>query len=310
MDNPVFTTVADGLRFPEGPVALPGGSVAVCEIAAGRVTLVAADGATDCLAETGGGPNGAALGPDGAMYVCNNGGAEWIKVDGLLYPAGIADDYSGGRIERVDIATGAVTILYAECDGRPLKGPNDIVFDAAGGFWFTDTGKSYARSADKGSVFYARIDGSHIEEVIFPLDMPNGIGLAPDGATLYVAETMTARLWHYPLAGPGRLAAPPRPFDPANFLYGAGGLSGFDSLCVEAGGNVCQATLFSGGLSVISPRGELAAFIELPDPLVTNACFGGAALDQLYATLSGTGRLVRCSWPRAGLALAHAPPPG
>ncbi len=232
MATPAFTVIAEDLRFPEGPVALADGSLVVCEIAAGRLTRIGPDGRIERLAATGGGPNGAAIGPDGALYVCNNGGAEWMEVDGLLYPGGIAADYSGGRIERVDIETGAVTVLYTECNGRPLNGPNDIVFDRAGGFWFSDTGKNRGRQVDLGAVFYAEIDGSHIEEKIFPLDMPNGIGLSPDEEVLYVAETMAARLWRYPLAGAGRLAAPPRPLDPASFLYGADGLAGFDSLCV------------------------------------------------------------------------------
>ena len=51
-------------------------------------------------------------------------------------------DYSGGRIEGVDLTTGEVEVLYKECDGIPLKGPNDIVFDRQGGFWFTDHGKT------------------------------------------------------------------------------------------------------------------------------------------------------------------------
>jgi len=44
----------------------------------------------------------------------------------------------------------------------------------------------------------------------------------------------------------------------------------------------------------------------LPDPMVTNVCFGGDGLRSAYATLSMSGRLVRSSWPRPGLALAHA----
>ena len=90
------------------------------------------------------------------------------------------DDYTGGRIERIDLETGEVEVLYDACDGEPLKGPNDIVFDATGGFWFTDHGKYRGRDRDRTGVFYARADGSSIEEKIFPLEGPNGIGLSPD----------------------------------------------------------------------------------------------------------------------------------
>jgi gluconolactonase len=74
--------VAEGLQFPEGPVWMQDGSVIVVEIAAGRITRVLPDGRTETIAAPGGGPNGAAIGPDGALYVCNNGGFEWIGKTG------------------------------------------------------------------------------------------------------------------------------------------------------------------------------------------------------------------------------------
>ena len=94
------------------------------------------------VAETGGGPNGAAIGPDGKLYVRNNGGSfDYIDMGGLKLPApAAAETFEGGRIERIDIDSGEVEVLYEECDGSPLRGPNDIVFDAHGGFWFTDHG--------------------------------------------------------------------------------------------------------------------------------------------------------------------------
>ena len=58
----------------------------------------------------------------------------------------------------------------------PLRGPNDIVFDRTGGFWFTDHGKTRSRERDRTGVFYATPDGSSIREVIFPMEGPNGIG--------------------------------------------------------------------------------------------------------------------------------------
>jgi gluconolactonase len=83
-----------------------------------------------------------------------------MEANGFLAPHGIAQDYSGGRIERIDIDTGAVEILYKSGDfGCSLRGPNDIVFDAHGGFWFTDHGKiDYAkRSHDVVGIFYAKV---------------------------------------------------------------------------------------------------------------------------------------------------------
>jgi sugar lactone lactonase YvrE len=98
-------------------------------------------------------------------------------------------------------ATSAIGILYTAAGKNRLKGPNDLVFDAAGGFYFTGLGKVCERDQDRGAVYYAKADGSMIREVIFPLFTPNGIGRSPDGRVLYVAETETARLWAFDLAG-------------------------------------------------------------------------------------------------------------
>jgi len=298
--------VATGLEFPEGPIAMADGSVVLVEIKRGTVSRARPDGTVEVVARLGGGPNGAAIGPDGAVYVCNNGGFEWREMGGLLLPGDQPPDYMGGRIQRVDLATGEVRDLYTECDGHLLRGPNDLVFDAAGGMWFTDHGKTRPRDRDRGGVYYALPDGSRIEEVIFPLDGPNGIGLSPDGTRLYYAETHSGRVFQRSVSGPGELA-PLVPMDPSSLLAGLAGMQLLDSLAVDGEGHVCVGTLVRAGITDISPDGEVVHHAlppEVFDPLVTNICFGGEHLRTAYLTLSGTGRLVACDWPRPGLELA------
>ena len=299
-----WTTVASGLRFPEGPVAMPDGSVVLVEIAAGRITRVRADGSVETVAEPGGGPNGLAIGADGKLYCCNNGGFNYVERNGFLAPHGQADDYSGGRIERVDLATGAVEVLYRDGDfGCTLRGPNDIVFDRHGGFWFTDHGKTRARERDVTGIFYAKADGSGLREVVFPSENPNGVGLSPDGATLYAAETYTCRLMAFPVTAPGEIlggAASGR------LVYRPAGNKYFDSLGVEESGNVCVATIGECGISVVSPAGELVEFVATDDIYTTNICWGGEDMMDAYVTCSGTGRLVKTRWARPGLRLAYA----
>src|SRR5262245_51127818 len=199
--------LARGLEFPEGPIAMRDGSVLVVEIKRGTLSRVASDGRVTVVAETGGGPNGAAIGPDGAAYVCNNGGFEWHEVSGFTIPGDQPDSYTGGSIQRVDLSTGRVDTVYTACDGRPLRGPNDLVFHRDGGFWFPGHGKVRHGQRDRGGLYYANPDGSHSREVVFPLDSRNGVGLSPNGKRLYVAETFTGRVWQWDVVRPGELAA-------------------------------------------------------------------------------------------------------
>ena len=160
MSTTAITEVASDLGFPEGPVAMRDGSVVVVEIARGTIARVGTDGSREVVAEPGGGPNGAAIGPDGKLYVCNNGKAfDYVDMQGLNFPVQPPSNHEGGRIERVDLDSGEVEVLFDECDGRPLIAPNDLVFDAHGGFYFTDPGKTRHRDWDRGSVCYAKADG-------------------------------------------------------------------------------------------------------------------------------------------------------
>jgi gluconolactonase len=297
-------TLAQGLEFPEGPVALADGSVMLVEIAAGTLTRIAPDGAKTVVARPGGGPNGAAIGPDGKCYVCNNGGFEWLTEGGRKRPFLQARDYAGGRIERVDVDSGAVECLYRAAGEVPLKGPNDLVFDRQGGFYFSDLGKVRAREMDRGAVYYARADGAAITEVAFPMVTPNGVGLSPDEKTLYVAETEPARLWACDIVEPGVVRKDPWPSPHGGRLVaGVGGYQRFDSLALDAEGRICVATLINGGITVISPDGRHVEHHPMPDPMTTNICFGGSDMRTAFITLSWTGRLVAVDWPVPGLRL-------
>src|ERR1700761_5764452 len=130
--------VAEGLTFPEGPIYLSDGSVLVVEIRAGTLTRIAPDGKKTVAAKLGGGPNGAAIGPDGAVYVANNGGGGGPGGSPGRPPV-------PGGIDRVDLKTGKGERLYGAVGEHPLSAPNDLVFDKQGGFWFTDFGKESGR---------------------------------------------------------------------------------------------------------------------------------------------------------------------
>ena len=305
--TPTVKQITSGLRFPEGPMAMPDGSVILVEIHRQTLSRVTPDGKIHVVATLGGGPNGAAMGPGGKIFVTNNGGFGWIERPGKLFPGVSGAEYTGGRIQIVDLETGKFETLYDACDGRKLRGPNDLVFDRTGGFWFTDLGKTRERDTDRGAVYYAKADGSMIKEAIFPLERPNGIGLSPDERTLYVVETPTARCWSFKLSGPGEIESANGPYrgEKGTVVMGLGGYQMFDSLAVDAEGHVCVATLITGAVSDIWPDGSRVDQYMLPDMMVTNVCFGGRELRTAFATLSMGGTLVSFEWPRPGLPLNY-----
>lgn len=297
-----FEIVADGLGFPEGPVVMADGSIILVEIQRKTITRVWGDGRREVVAETGGGPNGLALGPDGALYCCNNGGFLYHEVGDLTLPGNCPPDYDGGRIERIDLSTGKVERILESVGDHKLKGPNDIVFDKAGNFYFTDHGKTYSRHRDFGGLYFVS-SGGEATEMAFHYTSPNGVGLSPDEQTVYMADTMTGRLWAFDLSAPGVLAET-NPFGPAGRVVATlPGLQYLDSLAVTAAGNVTVATILNGGITTFQPDGQ-TSHIAFPDPLVTNIAFGGPDMRTAWVTLSGTGKLVKCTWPEPGLEIA------
>ena len=306
----IIRELASGLQFPEGPVAMDDGSVLLVEIARGTLTRVAPDGRVSVVADMGGGPNGAAIGPDGAVYICNSGGFSWrTEADGCLRTTGTADYYKGGRIERVDLNTGRFERLYDHVEGIELRGPNDLVFDTSGGFYFTDLGKVRPTTMDRGGLFYALPNGQAASIVAHPVMTPNGTALSPDGKTLYFAETEGARLWAFDIVAPGKVRKEswPSPHGARLITAAPGGhYQRFDSIAVDAFGNICVATLLHGGITIVSPDGSSTSHVPLPDRMTTNICFGGRDMRSAYITLSGSGKLIAIDdWPVPGLRLNY-----
>ncbi len=278
------TVIAENLKFPEGPALDRAGNLFVVEMAAGHVSKIAPDGSVSVFAETGGGPNGANFGPDGQLYVCNNGGAAGGKRE-------------PGRVERISPG-GDVTVLISEVAGEPLNSPNDLGFDEHGNFYFTDPiwGGNTVEEAPAGHICFHDTNGK-TRRIHTGFLFPNGIGISPDGRMLLVCESTTYKLHAFDIREPGVLG-PQREFG----YLGDGAIS--DGFAFDADGNVLCCGFGSGQIHVFPPAGgEKIATLDFEDKQVTNVCFGGPEFKSLFVTESGTGRVVRTEWERPGMVL-------
>lgn len=301
-----LTTIAEGLHFPEGPVWLEDGSVLVVELGRATLTRVHPDGRSEIVAETGGGPNGAAVGPDGKVWLCNNGGYFSFNDEPPFIPGPTPDTYAGGSIQAVSLDDGAVETLHRACDGKPLVAPNDLVFDADGGCWFTDHGVQHGEHAESPGLLYIPAGGA-VQGVVWGLESANGVGLSPDGRRVYVAETHPGRVWAFDITAPGAVAGGggPHQAHEGTLLHDAADGVLFDSLAVDGEGWVCVATIGPGGVTAISPDGANAELVETGDFLTTNVAVGGPDGATAAYTLSSSGRLATGPWPRPGLTLGY-----
>jgi gluconolactonase len=249
-------------------------------------------------------------------------GACTVHLDATEGAGGLARDRQGrlvacqGRARRVVRYDdgGGVTVLADRFEGKRLNAPNDLVVDTRGRVWFTDPCYRLDRGhleLDHESVYRLdpRPDGSYsMTRVAFDMLRPNGLALAPDERTLYVAESPrfmaeeraegVPQLRAYPVASDGSLG-------PMRVVYDFGDQRGIDGLRVDAAGNVvatCGWPRSGPGprVAVFAPDGTVLE--EHPTPIVpTNLVFGGADQHDLYLT-GFDGGLWRARTARQGWA--------
>lgn len=271
-----FTVHAEGLGFPEGPVALSDGSVAFVDLLHAKVRAWK-DGETRVLAEVPGAPNGMRIGPDGALYICNNGG---------LAPEGkgrlrVADPQIDGCLMRLAM-DGTWSVFTGPLPGAKPSRPNDLVVTPEGALVFTDPQNWEVPGAGYhgGQLLLAGPDGT-VTALRKMTGFPNGLLFHPDGS-LIVGLSKEHRFVRFGWKGGAPLD------DGAEWLRLDDGFAP-DGM-IRHGDRIYSAGSLGDRVAVISLDGELIEMIETgPGTDPTNVCVHDG---RLWITLGFAGQLV------------------
>jgi gluconolactonase len=251
--------VAEVPGYTEGVVVGADGAVYFSDVFNGTVYRVRGDAAPEVWARTGA-PNGHKILPDGTHLVC---------------------DGSQRAVLRLDAEGRTLSKASSECDGKPLRSPNDLTLDARGGFYFTDPGGSNLQNPI-GTVHYVDARGkTHL--VAEGLAFPNGIVLRPDGKTLLVGESQHNRILSYEVVAPGRLGRR-RVFADLPTKEGEQIANEPDGICLDRAGNLYVAHYGMRQVQVLSPAGRILRRYAAGNLTTSNVAFGGPRMDQLYVT--------------------------
>ena len=272
---PGLEIFATNLEIPEGPAFDRDGNLYVVELGGGCVSRITPDGSVSTLCETGGFPNGATIGPDGALWVANNGGRD-----------------DPGWVERIDLATGTTERIIED---PSFGGCNDLVFDAEGNLYFTDPHGTMRRDQRPGHVYFFSSE-RELTRIATDYAFPNGIGITDDGGTLLVAETISGIVWAHEIKAPGKIrerrkhAQLPEGHLPDGFAF-------------DAAGNLLVCGHFGGAVTVFDAAGNRIDSIEPLDERLTNLAFGGPDFSTLYICESGLNRVSTVPWHTPGMKL-------
>jgi gluconolactonase len=245
--------------YTEGVVVDRDGAIYISDVYNGTIYRVANEGEARVWAKTGA-PNGHKILPDGTHLVC---------------------DGSQHAVLHLNAAGTIIGKAASECDGKPLRAPNDLTLDPKGGFYFTDPGGS---SLDNpiGTVHYVDTKGkTHL--VAEGLAFPNGIALRPNGKTLLVGESKHNRILSYDIISPGKVGRM-RVFANLPMKEAEQIANEPDGMCLDAAGNLYVAHYGMRQVQVLGPGGKLLRRYRAGNLTTSNVAFSGPRMDQLYVT--------------------------
>jgi gluconolactonase len=258
--------------FLEGPVVDRDGQLLVSDLAHGRILRVNEQGEVSEWLGYDGVPNGLALHPNGSLFIA---------------------DYRHGLLARDP--DGELRTVLESYRYERFRGLSDLVFDAAGTLYFSDQGQSDLRFPTGRLFRWHPSDG--LELLMDAIPSPNGVGLSPDGTTLYVAVTRANCVYRLPIRRDGAIGKV------GVHLYLAGGSGGPDGLAVDASGGLAVAEFGRGRVLLFDSLGTLTGTVDLSAGLgTTNVAFGGVNWETVYITEALSGTIATAPAPRAGLA--------
>lgn len=277
MKSAVF---ASGLRFPEGPVAMPDGTWLVVEGGdRGCVTQITADGKERRTVAVTGLPNGLAVDSAGSIWVAEP------KVPSLL---------------RVTL-DGKVEVFMTECHGEPFLYPNDLCFGPDGALYLTDSGitaeefepggkvrPDFETCPMDGRVYRIGVETKTIEKIDSGVRFTNGIAFGPDD-DLYANETITGAVYRYrrKCGGFGPRETFGNVWNESKYQT----LRGPDGMAFGADGKLYVAVYGQGDVTVLGTDGKVAQRLRTQGGLPTNVAFGLAGQRKLYVTEYQLGQL-------------------
>jgi lactonase len=176
-----------------------------------------------------------------------------IHRDGRLFIAGLGDFVDKGQIIAIKPDGSGEQVIVPTSRGLL---PDDLEFDADGGFYFTDFRGTSTDLA--GGVYYVPPTLDQVTPVLPHMAVANGVTLSPDGKTLWVTEFSLNRLHKVSLKAPAKIA----PFGTSVPYHFVGGTP--DSARTDADGNVYVAMYSQGRVLAFNPNGFPIGQILLP----------------------------------------------